>query len=562
MRAAAVLAAVLALALAVGSPAPAAAAASGNTLGTAPANGDEVRPPDSQTVPPPNHRLTGARAGRIADGVPKIRDLVRRHPGTTRQQFLKGADRWQVSYYLKGKETGQVLIDDASARVTEAWTGFQVAWTMARGYPGAFGRKVNDLVVWIPLLVLFVLPFVRPRRWRSMIHLDLAVLCFLSVSLAFFNHGRIGLSVPLAVPVLVYLLGRMLWIGYRRGGAPSQPLRLLVPVSWLAIGVVFLLGFRIGLNVTNSNVIDVGLSGVIGGHKIIHGEQLYGHYPKIDAQGDTYGTVNYLAYVPFVAALGWSGTWDDLPAAHGAAVLFDVLTVLALFLLGRRVRGPTLGVALAWAWAAYPFTAYVLECNANDSLVALCVVLLMLALTSAPARGAGVALAGLTKFAPLALAPLMLRRPRDGALSRREAALYAGGFIAAAAILVLPLLSGEGLRPLYDRTLGYQASRGSPFSPWGLYGWRAPQIAVEILAVGFALSLAWVPRGRGTMEVAALAAAVLILFQLGITHWFYLYMVWFYPLVMLALLGRHPEPAPARESPRSPVRAAVPVPSG
>ena len=31
------------------------------------------------------------------------------------------------------------------------WTGFQVAWTMARGYPGAFGRKVNSPWVWLPL---------------------------------------------------------------------------------------------------------------------------------------------------------------------------------------------------------------------------------------------------------------------------------------------------------------------------------------------------------------------------------------------------------------------------
>ena len=41
--------------------------------------------------------------------------------------------------------------------------------------------------------------------------------------------------------------------------------------------------------------------------------------------------------------------------------------------------------------------------------------------------------------------------------------------------------------------------------------------------------------------VAALGAAVLIALQLGITHWFYLYIVWFFPLVMVALLGAYPE---------------------
>ena len=29
---------------------------------------------------------------------------------------------------------------------------------------------------------------------------------------------------------------------------------------------------------------------------------------------------------------------------------------------------------------------------------------------------------------------------------------------------------------------------------------------------------------------------MLIALQLGVTHWFYLYIVWFFPLVMLALL--------------------------
>ena len=64
-----------------------------------------------------------------------------------------------------------------------------------------------------------------------------------------------------------------------------------MPVSWLAIGVVFLVGFRIGLNVVNSNVIDVGYAGVIGADKLIHGQPLYGDWPKDNASGDTYGPV-------------------------------------------------------------------------------------------------------------------------------------------------------------------------------------------------------------------------------------------------------------------------------
>ena len=59
--------------------------------------------------------------------------------------------------------------------------------------------------------------------------------------------------------------------------------------------------------------------------------------------GDTYGPVSYFLYVPFRAIFGWSGTWDYLPAAHAAAIFFDLLTVVGLFFLGRRIRDTALG---------------------------------------------------------------------------------------------------------------------------------------------------------------------------------------------------------------------------
>ena len=38
--------------------------------------------------------------------------------------------------------------------------------------------------------------------------------------------------------------------------------------------------------------------------------------------------------------------------------------------------------------------------------------------------------------------------------------------------------------------------------------------------------------------MAACGAAVLIALQLGLDYWFFLYVVWFFPLVLVALLGR------------------------
>jgi hypothetical protein len=497
------------------------------------------------THPPPGYRLTAQTVETIAARSPTARAELRRHPKLIPYEYTKGPGRWQVSWFTAPphqRELLQIYVSDATGRVTEAWTGFQVAWTMARGYPGAFGRIVNAWWIWVPLCLVFLVPFLplRPLRRPTLLHLDLLVLLGFSISLAFFNHARIGLSVPLTYPFLLYLLVRLLGLGFGRG-RPREPLRLLVPVPWLAVAVVFLIGFRVGLNIVNSNVIDVGYAGVIGATKILHGHALYGHWPSDNAYGDTYAPLNYLAYIPFRAIFGWSGVWDDLPAAHAAAIAFDLLTLIGLFLLGRRVRGNALGVVLAYAWAAYPFTLYALSSNSNDALVSALVVLALLTLRSAPARGAAAALAGLTKFAPLALAPLMLRGTGPRLPRPRRAAAFALAFALTAAALMAYVVAHDNLPAFWKDTIVYQEGRGSPFSIWGLWGGLSfEQHLVQGAAVALVLVLAVVPRRRGLVEVAALAGAILIALQLGLTHWFYLYIPWFFAPAIVALLGARP----------------------
>ncbi len=360
-----------------------------------------------------------------------------------------------------------------------------------------------------------------------------------SVSLAFFNHGQIGLSVPLVYPFLVYLLVRMLLLATGRG-IPRRPLQVNVPIPWLLTGVVFLVGLRIGLNVLNSNVIDVGYAGVIGASKLVHGHLLYGLWPHDNPYGDTYGPVNYLAYVPFLAIFGWSGAWDSLPAAHAAAIAFDLVTLGGLYLLGRRIRGHNLGVVLAYAWAAYPFTLYALSSNTNDALVSALVVLALLGISSAPARGVAGALAGLTKFAPFALAPLLLRgvgRPPP----RRSVAAFVGCFAATVLVAMLPVLLNGDLTFFWRHSVAYQSDRITPFSVWGLWGGLgAVQHLLQGAAVALALVVAFVPTRRTMADVAALGAAVLIALQLTVNYWLYPYIVWFFPLVVVALFASHP----------------------
>ena len=78
--------------------------------------------------------------------------------------------------------------------------------------------------------------------------------------------------------------------------------------------------------------------------------------------------------------------------------------------------------------------------------------------------------------------------------------------------------------------------------------------------MALALVLAVIPRRPDLVGLAAACAAVMIATQLGVEHWFYLYIPWFFPLVMLALLGRFSDPAtPPPDAPSAPARSTRPA---
>jgi hypothetical protein len=491
---------------------------------------------------------------------------------TTSAMFRPVTRTWEVKAW--SGEAGQVVdvvVEDTTGRVTEAWTGPQVAWKMARGGEGAFGGKtLLKPYVWLGFCLVFLLGLADLRRPLSTRNLDLLALLGFSVSLAFFDRGEIFRSVPLVYPVLGYLLARGLWIGSGRGGRALSP---LWPTWVLAAVAVFLLGFRVGLNhQTPHGVIDVGLAGVVGATRILDGEAPYGHMPDrvgaacgpADAdgfirdhiqtngrceaaieRGDTYGPVSYEAYVPATAILGWSGKWDSLPAAHVTSIAFDLLAVVALVLVGLRFGGRRLAVLLAFAWAAYPFTAYTLNANTNDAIMPVFLLFGFWLATSSSLRGAAVALSGWVKFGALLVAPLWATYP---AVSLARLARFVAGFAAATllafAILLFEPSLWEAVRTFWERTIDYQAGRDSPFSIWGWGQYHASGIpdlgylqpVVEVVAVGLALAVALVPRRKGPVQLAALTAAVLVAFQLTLTHWFYLYLPWVVPFVFLWLL--------------------------
>ncbi|MGH3002277.1 MAG: hypothetical protein ACRDM1_06405, partial [Gaiellaceae bacterium] len=535
--------------------------------------------PLAQTVPHSTKNEAIARF--LADG--KVAAWLKRYPRhpTTDATFKQGS--WTVNVWSGAAgEIATGSVDDATGAVTEAWTGPQVAWRMARGYSGAFGGdKINSYPVWLGLCGIFLLGLVDWRRPLSIRNADLLVLLSFSVSLWFFNRGNVFAAMPLAYPPLVWVLVRCVWIARR--DRPSRGATVW-PVWLLVAATVFLAGFRIGLNVRASNVIDVGYSGVIGADRIVHGQSPYGHFPiegnrpkcgPADSEGevrdrvqtngvcetanplgDTYGPVSYLAYVPGYALFGWSHKWDTLPAVHFTSILFDTLCLLGLALVGRRFGGPRLAATLAFAWVAWPFSQYASSSNTNDSIAPALLIFGFLALTSPVARGAAVAVSGWTKFASLVLVPLWSGYPE--ARRGRSAVVYALGFLLATVLVFFVLFLEpsplHAARVFYDRTVSFQIGRDSPFSlwDWGQYHARGipdlhlVQRALQVILVVGALVLGWFPRRRSPLRLAALTGALLVGFELVLTHWFYLYLPWFFGFAAYAVLAAEPAAVPAR----------------
>jgi hypothetical protein len=178
------------------------------------------------------------------------------------------------------------------------------------------------------------------------------------------------------------------------------------------------------------------------------------------------------------------------------------------------------------------------------------------------ARGAFAALAGLTKFAPLIVVPLWATYPEPFRKPRAKVAFAIGFLVAALVSFWVLLLEPNPLhaaRVFFERTVAWQFGRESPFSLWDWRQYyaagipdlhRVQQVLQGLLVVG-AVVVAFFPRRKSPLQLAALTGALLIGFELVLTHWFYLYIPWFFPFAAFIALAS----SPVR------VRATVPEPA-
>ena len=403
---------------------------------------------------------------------------------------------------------------------------------------------------WYTFCLLFLLPFFDPRRPFRLLHFDLVILLAAGIWPLDASMGTEPPAWTAAITAagLLWLLGRLLWAGFRPSRS-SQPLVPFLPTSWLALVVVVLVFLRIGsMAVSPAYVSDVGIAAIIGADLIGEGHGVYdGQVDRELPHGDTYGPVTYLAYVPFEQVIPWPGSlrpgdFEQPKPAYAAAAAFDLLMLLGLFLLGSVIRrgpqGKRLGLALAYAWAAFPFALLTLRFSFSDTVVGLLALWAVVALRYPFARGGLAALAGATKFAPLVLAPLLATG--TGERRVRSSLVFVAAFVVVTLAVYLPLMPDGGVSELYDRTLGFQEERRGWVRLWASFpdlNWL--QTLVQLVVAGLAVAVAFVPRRKTAFQLVALAAALLIAAQLSGRNWSAAYAVWFAPLAFGGLLGAY-----------------------
>jgi Glycosyltransferase family 87 len=404
---------------------------------------------------------------------------------------------------------------------------------------GAF--TLHPLFVAVPWAACFVLGLLDWRNPWRVEQLDLLALAgFFPVAMLLSDDlPQPGLW--LAAVCLGWLFSRLLGATFGIWRMPE--LRPSVSSRRLGLAVALLLLVRIG-SLAGSNILDVGQASSLGAWRLLHGLPLYGEMFWPGPGGlrifhpDSYGPFAYYAYIPFVAI------FPPAPAVIATLlpeICFDSLTLAGLYKLGRRLGGQPLAQAFVFAYLLCPFPDLSLMAETNDALIAaLCVWTIVIAAERPVVRGLLMAAAILTKFLPalLALQFLGIRRGRSR---------YALTLVVALAAMLAWALINSGPAQFLDSTLGYQLMQrggGAQFSIW-TYLPHMAIVARLILAAALvlvALSPMVRPEVQDAREHAALAAALLIGAQLLLGYWFYSYLTWFYPLLVIAIIRVRPDP--------------------
>jgi len=295
----------------------------------------------------------------------------------------------------------------------------------------------------------------------------------------------------------------------------------------------------------------------------------------------TYGPLLYLAHIPFQWLTGTRYNPPDLdPMNHAysrppfmatqlTCMVFQLVALWALYGIGRRLGGQTLGLSLVILYAG---STYVMGLGSNTYLAGglayishiapTAMLLLCLYFIDRPFI-AGMCLAGAAGvlFFPVFFFPLFAGwyfwRSRADAVRFTAGFALLGALIGLMVITFTGTLDGKGpIRLLLESTLEHQEGFSSdqygmsPFSFWGNFPalasfWQVPLVGTTsifkptfLLFASYCLSAFFLARRRTWIELTLLLASLAAALQLWKTHAAGSYVEWYYPFLLIGLLGR------------------------
>ncbi|HEY5317507.1 MAG TPA: hypothetical protein VIJ20_05970, partial [Solirubrobacteraceae bacterium] len=158
--------------------------------------------PPSATTPPAGFSTDSRQAIKAAEANATMDSIHAREHPLSIEVWVYGGENWFVDFAYRGKRVAEV-VETPSARVTHVWTGPLAVAIYARG---DFAPLFGSAWILIPFSLLFLLPFLDPRRPWRMLHLDALVIESFLVSYLLFDHAKLEPAVWLAYPPLLYLL--------------------------------------------------------------------------------------------------------------------------------------------------------------------------------------------------------------------------------------------------------------------------------------------------------------------------------------------------------------------
>ena len=377
----------------------------------------------------------------------------------------------------------------------------------------------------------------------------------------------------------VFLIGRAVWRLRRPATTTWKP----------ALGVRALMTVALILVVCDTMAAlvrepdDVGFFVNLGAQRLRErGTFPYGDPLLTGSPGAAYGPLLYVAHLPFQFALspaavnaqspdrptlGAQATYD-LPsplATKLCTIAFHIAGVIALFVIGVRLRSTQIGWALV---ALYAGSAFVLGVGGDDYFIGgmtyishiapTAMTLVAFACLPVPAlAGGALAMAAGVGFYPAFMAPAWLGYYWD---ERRSRWAFAAAFAATAVAIALPVMlmsqpaGGRGLLGtiLWD-TFGHHTDPQhygfSPFSFWGqrggIRGWFAhPLIGSSSLGSPLFLTFLtavvgsfWLGRSKRPSQLALVTAVIAIAASLQKIHPTGTYVAWAYPFLLVGLFA-------------------------